>query len=641
MTVVRMTTARKTVVIAYCVLALVPHCRAQQFEVKSSPIIESGPSVMRPSVPPASLPAPAPESAWTGVTNAYVGAGLPVPRDGSSLVMFKKGFIHCYPWSTVYLGFLEDRGGEDGRPDILVGVAAYSPPMSELLPMEQRPYMVLNDRVIRKESGPGLQTITNSVLSRVPEAVWAGDLVHNAVMATAVQLRMTGERELSGRLLAYGLSVKELNICREGATEAHGIIYKAGVSWNALDRVGDLAWCYWMNRVKGPDTNSWPAVLKRLDAVQAQYPAVMTSNRVSLLSRLRAAVNAPKASSEVEACLLMIPADMCRDQHRTSEYRIRILGQGLDAVPELKRLIDDCRLTCYRLLPVGHFAGMLLKELSLGELSTDDLAAENRMARIDAWKNRVREKGEEAFYSSRLDKEPAAYVLAGRFPDRLPGLIRKAVSADSDTMFNILAALPITRLSRDEKIELLGSVVRVPDLDSRRAVLRSLAELGSDIFVTNLVMTLDELPTDTSSPELWTCPEASFTRLVVGTTDQRVWDAFLRFTRRAGVGLRLESLGGLYHSCYGTNAMPQRLRCLSNFLDDREVRDMAADRGKYSGPCAGFTFKKITVRQFAAMSLGTLLGLPERPAPDWTEKQWEDFLLRVRSELRKSVRTGG
>jgi hypothetical protein len=179
----------------------------------------------------------------------------------------------------------------------------------------------------------------------------------------------------------------------------------------------------------------------------------------------------------------------------------------------------------------------------------------------------------------------------------------------------------------------------VPDMECRRAVLQYLADLGSDIFVTNLVMTLDELPSDASSPELWTCPEASYTRLVVKTTDRRVWDAFLRFTRRAGVGLRLESLNGLHHSCLGSNTAPQRIGCLAEFLSDGEMRDMSTDRGKYSGPCAGFTFKKITVRQFAAMSLGILLRLQERPAPDWTAKQWEGFILRVRSELKTSKQT--
>jgi len=53
----------------------------------------------------------------------------------------------------------------------------------------------------------------------------------------------------------------------------------------------------------------------------------------------------------------------------------------------------------------------------------------------------------------------------------------------------------------------------------------------------------------------------------------------------------------------------------------------------YEGPSAAFDFPKITVRDFAAMQLASLLKIKQKPDKKWTAKQWMDFRAKVRAAL--------
>jgi hypothetical protein len=75
------------------------------------------------------------------------------------------------------------------------------------------------------------------------------------------------------------------------------------------------------------------------------------------------------------------------------------------------------------------------------------------------------------------------------------------------------------------------------------------------------------------------------------------------------------------------------LRLLGAFLDDATLRD-AASSEKYEGPCAGFVYDKLEVRNFVAMELAVLLGVevelkPRRAASEWTT---------IRGQIRESVK---
>jgi hypothetical protein len=80
----------------------------------------------------------------------------------------------------------------------------------------------------------------------------------------------------------------------------------------------------------------------------------------------------------------------------------------------------------------------------------------------------------------------------------------------------------------------------------------------------------------------------------------------------------------------------RRLAFLSAFLDDETLRDDSRNAAKYEGPCAAFTFPKISVRDFAAMQIASILKIDPLDPPDatWAKEQWAGLRLKVKGRLK-------
>ncbi|HEY3354338.1 MAG TPA: hypothetical protein VGQ83_13885, partial [Polyangia bacterium] len=62
---------------------------------------------------------------------------------------------------------------------------------------------------------------------------------------------------------------------------------------------------------------------------------------------------------------------------------------------------------------------------------------------------------------------------------------------------------------------------------------------------------------------------------------------------------------------------------------------------RFTGPFAAFTFPRITVRDFAAAQLASILDLPgERPDQDWSPQRWAALRGRVAAALASAHRPG-
>jgi hypothetical protein len=120
-----------------------------------------------------------------------------------------------------------------------------------------------------------------------------------------------------------------------------------------------------------------------------------------------------------------------------------------------------------------------------------------------------------------------------------------------------------------------------------------------------------------------------------------VWRAFLRATKNSKVGLRLEMMKpmnyGYLHT--GPENRSRRLAFLAAFIDDEteRVQPQRGEDSKFAGPCAAFTFPKITVRDFAACQIAFILGLPDLPNNLWTPAQWSELRKKAQSRLRSET----
>jgi hypothetical protein len=147
-----------------------------------------------------------------------------------------------------------------------------------------------------------------------------------------------------------------------------------------------------------------------------------------------------------------------------------------------------------------------------------------------------------------------------------------------------------------------------------------------------LLPLLKKLPPD-SDGAYWTSPEADFRYVVMELEDDEVWREFQRAAQRSSVGLRLEMIGSGCSCGTPPKNRGRRIAFLAAYLNDATVRTMG--QSKYYGPCTAFTFKKIEVRDVAAMELAYLFDIDEKPTDSWTADQWQAFRGQVRERLAR------
>jgi hypothetical protein len=85
----------------------------------------------------------------------------------------------------------------------------------------------------------------------------------------------------------------------------------------------------------------------------------------------------------------------------------------------------------------------------------------------------------------------------------------------------------------------------------------------------------------------------------------------------------------------GNRQRQQRLKFLAAFLDDAEAPDVNSNPKMFIGPHAGFTFRRLAVRDLAAMEIASILKMPDHPDRDWTPQQWESLRNKVKDALKK------
>ena len=75
------------------------------------------------------------------------------------------------------------------------------------------------------------------------------------------------------------------------------------------------------------------------------------------------------------------------------------------------------------------------------------------------------------------------------------------------------------------------------------------------------------------------------------------------------------------------------MKLLAQFLDDDTVRDQKSN-SQFSGPCAGYEYRKIELRNYVATQLSGLLDIPIEVDEKRTPAEWATIRDRVRQKLK-------
>jgi hypothetical protein len=401
-----------------------------------------------------------------------------------------------------------------------------------------------------------------------------------------------------------------------------------------------------------------------MQAVLAAEPKLNTEGNQALLKSLEAALVPSTAKEGTVERMIDDLTDMCNTSHpfvRKGEpdpRYARLAEMGFAAVPALIEHLDDDRLTRsikqgFNNFPswnlrVKHVVSDLLQELAGEEVGKDWLERQKgwavEKADAQAWWEKAQKDGEETYLLDHVlpSGEKAEWpnslmleIITKKYNQHLPKLYKTILDERPKMQSWPLAdAVGKSSLTVEQKMELFLHACRNKSLEHRRFGLTQVQKLDPKQFITILLATLESLP-KTPTEAYWSCPEAAYAHLVLATDDPRAWELLEKVAKRSDVGLRMQFMNPMNYSYVGDRQRQQRLKFLAAFLDDAEAPDVKAKPEMFSGPHAGFTFRRLSVQDLAAMQIASILEMPDHPDRDWTPEQWEALRKKVKEAIKQ------
>ncbi len=441
------------------------------------------------------------------------------------------------------------------------------------------------------------------------------------------------------------------------------------------------AWYVWTQRILDPKSDRRP-ISAMLKWIMAHDNELATKQNKSLVHSLDLAMAKSQAKPGTTLALIDSLVDVTNTdtgsgfrtgvEARNSSYW-QLVRLGFDAVPALLEHLEDNRLTrTYRPwftgssgrtghLLVSDLAAELLEELAGSQTSNywrkcilEDFGANEPLVKSDvlAWWREAKKVGEKPYlvrnvlqshqsgknsgmhFTPEWPNEHQLYVLGSKYPQELEaiykGVLKKQPLVDS---WPVVREIVASNLSASEKIRLLQTGVAAKDPEHQATAIGQLLELDHEEAVAILTKILAVLPSklQASQPSGLVGQLAFF---VVKADDARSWQALTRIATKADPLVRIEILDRMI---YAETRSTRRLDFIAGFLADTGVRELKAQGGFPRVDCAFSDFKKLEVRNAAAMALACILKMTiQQPVEEWQKEDWAKLQKQVREQLIKN-----
>ncbi len=417
-------------------------------------------------------------------------------------------------------------------------------------------------------------------------------------------------------------------------------------------------------------------ILSRLKTLAAGKLGLSTPANLNLIADMELTLTKPpKPASELEAAInsLMDLGDKrnenawyppsvesaCRGHRGYAKLR----NAGLEAVPVLMAHLDDHRLTrCMGSSRRGAWhariadaVALLLDDLATEPFSYDLLVAEGRGKQLDRahvlhwWVGIQGTKTLDYLRSHAVTVErrgePEAneailQALGRRHPEELVKLFPEKLPLVSNS-YPLFKALEESRASKQDKLRLFLAAAKDKETGNRIRAIHGLLGLHHEKAVPLLVHELENLPHTPKQP-YWLCEARNIPRLVVLSQDDRAWNAMRVMSIQVDIGQRMELIAAAGTCSHNQNRV---IDFLASFLADEELRVITfairesppkpgeLETDLFLGPCAGFIWDRLAVRDLAALELaGKLQVNVDRDALQ-RAKDWEELRMKVTAAL--------
>lgn len=418
-----------------------------------------------------------------------------------------------------------------------------------------------------------------------------------------------------------------------------------------------LIWEKWEVEITKVDAD-FHSIEDRLKTLLEEAPRLATKERKDLVQYIHLSNTTPPSPVDsVEALLIQYGKSNQLDSENVltkgwDSPKGRIMRRGYEAIPQLLRLSKDQRITSQRWHAVMNrpsspkLLGDMAKELlnsMIGSKSRSfmDPPREDfeliwnemrKQIELDHFEKIALKKSD----SRTASNEVAFAVIAEKDPERLVRIHNKFLEKTyiNESASYLCQALVISNLPRETKLECIKQLASDGGMERRISAIHVLAQFDQDAAKVPARKLMEILPKDTKEAYCRSA-EARASHVALALDDDEVWRIFLEKAKNAEVGLRLEWMNP-FDNCYvGDRLQKRRLAFLASFLEDKTLRDETVRAKMFDGPCAGFTFPKITVRNFAALQIARILEIAPLDEPDstWSEDRWTILRTEVSKRL--------
>jgi hypothetical protein len=435
------------------------------------------------------------------------------------------------------------------------------------------------------------------------------------------------------------------------------------------------AWDYWCEQFIREPGDRQP-IIARLKTLAAGKLRLSSKAKLNLIADMELTLTKrPKPASELEAAIdSLIDLGGERNDHnwfppsvesasRSHRGYARLRDAGFEAVPVLIAHLDDHRLTrCMGSSRRGAWhariadaVAVLLDGLATEPFSYDLLVAEGRGRQLDRahvvhwWMEAQGTKALDYLKSHAVTVErrgePEAneailQALGQRYPGELVELFPEKLPLVTNS-YPLFKALEDSRATKEEKVRLLLAAAKDKESSNRIRAIYGLLALQHEQAVPLLVHEIESFPHTPKKP-YWLCDARDIPKLVVRSKDDRAWNAMRAMSKRVDIGQRMELIAAAGR-CSRDEA--RVIDFLGSFLRDHEVRVITfpipespikageLEKDLFLGPCAGFIWHRLAVRDLASVELARHLHIDIDDGALQREKDWDELRIKVAAGL--------
>ncbi len=413
---------------------------------------------------------------------------------------------------------------------------------------------------------------------------------------------------------------------------------------------------YYKNLTLEPDSD-WADILEKLKRLRDEFPELFSDHperynevyRNQFVEDLIFSVEADQPmQNSIHGLLIRYGAGNPPQKLIDDRSVVEILDQGVESIETLVQLTNNRCLTRHVSPQFNNRREYRMRICDLAINLLEEIVGASgpeQSKRSQHWHDWLAEtdlsNDKEFFVRASFEKESGKVfatpiiILRNRHLKAFVNLVETvAENAKPNTPYHSLTyAIRDSLLPVKEKTRLLVLLFKNLPKEQKRSAVQALARIDKEMTTELIIPLIDDIPNDVDEP-YWTSEAANLTHVVMHLDDVEVWNTYLRKTKQASTGLRMEIMNPFNYSYIGNANVEFRLAFLAEFLDDETIRKKSTTPEKFSGPCAAFTFDEISVRNFVTMKLSSMiLEKGVRPDPTWTTKQWLELRQKVRSKL--------